>query len=124
MMSAARPAPVAVAGGLRYPIPSGWLARDDGAGNVQFFPPDRMPGPDFSVTVVAVETSESPADSRLGAVVDIFFRDPNQPAWQDGLISSMGGFRAVALKGKTQRYAAYAARWENKVQLVFVAAKD
>lgn len=124
IMAAARPVPPPVANGLRYIAPSGWMFRDDGAGNVQFVPPDSAPGaPALSISILGAEPFDSPADARLNQLVDVLFRSP-EPANQDGLISSMGGFRAVALKGKTQRFAAYAARWENKVQLVFVMARD
>jgi hypothetical protein len=119
LLSKTRVGPSAVAGGLRYLIPSGWMPRDAGGGSVQFIPPNLPAGADVSITIIPVQASQVPPDSTLNQITFNMFMNKGEPAYQEGVIGSMGGFRVAIVKSKLHRIGLYAARWEGNVQTVF-----
>ncbi|HXX94057.1 MAG TPA: hypothetical protein VEN81_10510, partial [Planctomycetota bacterium] len=119
LLSKTRVGPPPVAGGLRYLIPSGWVQRDAGGGTVQFIPPNLPAGADVSITIVPPQPSQVPPDSTLNQITFNMFMNKVEPAHQEGVIGSMGGFRVTIVRSKLHRIGLYAARWEGSVQTVF-----
>jgi hypothetical protein len=117
-ISKARPGPAPVAGGLRYRIPPGWMARDGGAGTVQFIPPDLPAGGDASIVVLPPQPSQVPADSAINEFVfNKLFMNAADRGHQDGVTGSMGGFRTANAVSTLHRFGIYAARWGTSVQM-------
>jgi hypothetical protein len=123
MISRGRAAPAPVLGGLRYILPSGWSARDV-PGGVQYLPPTLAAGADVSLSIAQPQPSQVPADSAINQVTYNFFLNKTNPGYQEGVTTSMGGFRVAIVKSKTHRIAIYGARWEQSVQLVFFSANS
>lgn len=118
-LSKTRVGPPPVAGGLRYKIPSGWMARDAGGGTVQFVPPDLPAGGDVSILVTPAQPSQVPGDSTINEFVfNRLVMNSADRGHQEGVTGSMGGFRTANAVSTAHRFGIYAARWEGSVQLV------